>query len=512
MAQQATLDRAPTSIADPAPKKSTIRRDIQGLRAIAVLAVIADHLFTWPSGGFVGVDVFFVISGFLITGHLLKEHDRTGVISFRGFYRRRIKRILPASTLVLALTVVAAYFVFNTGRSISVGIDAAWALFFAANVHFGTIGTDYFLATGPVSPLQHFWSLAVEEQFYFVWPWLMLLIFAVVSRKAGVSKAAAHGAVAITMGAIIIASFGWALYETATAPTPAYFSTFSRTWELGVGALLAVGSTQLRRIPAHLRPLLAWLGLLSIIASLFVVSGDTMFPAPGAALPVLASAMVIAAGTGGRQQYLWPLTNHVMGYVGNISYSLYLVHFPIIIFLGVFFPKDTTLYTVALVLMFAVAAASYHGVENPVRNSLWLEPAKRLRSRGKASKAASTDRLKFVGLGALAVITGVVVTTALISPRLFHPQMEPLANTSQQRRLPQRPPHCRRLLYSPGRSQRLLALKIGRSLPPRSMTLARQRQPSGTNASVLRTRMSIRAHSGVQTARRPPSFWAIPWH
>ncbi|WP_447644321.1 acyltransferase family protein [Nocardioides zeae] len=168
---------------------TTPRRDIQGLRAFAVTAVVLDHLLGWPHGGFVGVDVFFVISGFLITGILLREHERTGTISFVGFYRRRAKRILPASILVLAVTVALSYALVGRLRADSIATDGLWALFFGANWRFTTQATDYFAANGPVSPLQHYWSLAVEEQFYFVWPWLMLGVLALLAartrRRAG---------------------------------------------------------------------------------------------------------------------------------------------------------------------------------------------------------------------------------------------------------------------------------------------------------------------------------------
>lgn len=406
--------------------KAGLRPDIQGLRAIAVLAVIFDHLFHWPSGGFVGVDVFFVISGFLITGLLIREHDRTGRISFADFYRRRIKRIVPAAMTVVIATSLAAYFLFSTARSKDVLIDAVWATFFSANWRFVTAGTDYFDAAGAVSPLQHFWSLAVEEQFYFVWPWLMLLIFFVVSRRKGRQRSsirAAHLAIGVAMALIVVASFAWAVRETLSQPTWAYFSTFSRAWELGVGALLAVGAATLNRIPDTIRPVLAWLGLAGIGFSLFAVTADSLFPAPWAALPVLSAALVIAAGTGGPQKFLWPLTNRAMGYVGDISYSLYLWHFPLIVFLALVLPEGVTFFAAVLVATFALAAASYHAIENPVRKSQWLEPGGS-RKRKKRRNARVTKILVVAGVSSLAVLTLVVTTVALTRTA---PQDQPVA-------------------------------------------------------------------------------------
>ncbi|PRA10099.1 acyltransferase, partial [Brevundimonas sp. MYb27] len=297
-----------------------MRPDIQGLRALAVLAVIADHLFHWPSGGFVGVDVFFVISGFLITGVLVREYEKTGRISFVDFYRRRIKRILPASVLALAVTLAVSYFVFSKSRFDMVTWDVIWAFFFAGNWRFALAGTDYFQADGPVSPIQHFWSLGVEEQFYFVWPWVMLLIIAMMAKRSS-NGTAVRLAVGIAITLISVASFAWAMHETTTTPTLAYFSTFSRAWELGVGAGLAILAPVLVRLPNALRPVLGWVGFLGIIASLFIINSTSIFPAPTAALPVLATGLVILAGTGGPQRFLAPLTNRVSGYVGDISYS-----------------------------------------------------------------------------------------------------------------------------------------------------------------------------------------------
>ena len=183
MSVQSTLERherAPDP-AGPTGGKSatrTFRGDIEGLRAVAVIVVIFDHLLGWPSGGFIGVDIFFVISGFLITSLLLKEHARTGRISLVGFYRRRIRRILPVSLLVLVVTVAIGYLLLPGARAFSTLWDGVYSALFVANWHFAAVGTGYLQATNAVSPLQHYWSLAVEEQFYFVWPFLLIVIFA----------------------------------------------------------------------------------------------------------------------------------------------------------------------------------------------------------------------------------------------------------------------------------------------------------------------------------------------
>lgn len=401
----------------PVEKRTGLRPDIQGLRALAVIAVIVDHLFAWPSGGFVGVDVFFVISGFLITGLLLREHDRTGTISFRGFYLRRVKRIIPAAMLVIVATVLTAYLVFSSVRAGQTLWDGVWATLFAANWHSAIQGTDYFNAAFAASPLQHYWSLSVEEQFYFVWPWVMLLIFVIAGRaRPGNGHHAAHRAITMAIVVITAASFGWGLYDTANNATWAYFSTFTRAWELGIGALLAVIGTTFARIPSAVRPVLGWIGLTGIIASLFIVNDDAGgFPAPWAALPVLATALVIAAGTGREQRWMWPVTNRVSSWIGDISYSLYLWHFPVIIILAALMPADLTYYAACIVLIVLLSVGSFYLVEEPIRRYKKgdLRAASR-RSHGIGHVSGG----QLVGVSVLAVAAIVLSAWALTPPRI----------------------------------------------------------------------------------------------
>ena len=377
------------------------RRDVQGLRAFAVLAVIADHLFQWPRGGFIGVDVFFVLSGFLITGLLFREHGRTGKISFSSFYRRRARRILPISTLVLAVTVGASFLLYLSAHAKVVAEDAAWSFFFSANWHLAAAGTNYWNNGEAVSPLQHYWSLAVEEQFYLVWPWLLVVVLGL---KFG------RRTLFVVMVFVAVASFGWSAWETMNHPTWAYFNTFSRAWELALGAILAVAAPIIARATFRIRPLLAWSGLVLMIASLFLVTEDR-FPAPWALVPVLGTALVIAAGTGGDQRFLFPLTNPLSNYIGDISYSLYLWHFPVVILLALVMPAGVGYDLTALLLMFGLSIASYHLLEDPIRHSSWLEPKTRIEpplvpsfTRNQAGdwvpvQAVSAPRRRVTGLG-----------------------------------------------------------------------------------------------------------------
>lgn len=341
------------------------RQDIQGLRAIAVLLVIANHLVGWPNGGFIGVDLFFVISGFLITGFLLREHERVGRVSLRGFYMRRIKRILPAALTVTAATVVLANLLFSTARAGSTLVDGLFSSVFVANWRFVAIGTDYMHADDSVSPLQHYWSLSVEEQFYLIWPIVIILTLAVARRYP-------RRYVTAILAFLTIASFGWALWESAAQPTWAYFSTASRAWELGIGALLACCTTSLSRLPARIRPLLVLGGLAAIGISTFEITDASVFPAPWALVPVLGTAAIIAAGIGQTTRASYPIANPATSYLGEISFSLYLWHFPVIVFVGELLPQRGEKYLLAsLMLTVLLSIATYHWIESPLRRATW---------------------------------------------------------------------------------------------------------------------------------------------
>ncbi|TFD59114.1 acyltransferase [Cryobacterium suzukii] len=428
MSVQSTAERRKRAPDRPSGGKSatrTFRGDIEGLRAVAVVVVIFDHLFGWPSGGFIGVDIFFVISGFLITSLLLKEHARTGRISLVDFYRRRIRRILPVSLLVLVVTVAVGFLLLPSARALSTLWDGISSALFVANWHFAAVGTDYLQATNAVSPLQHYWSLAVEEQFYFVWPFLLIVTFALAGRRT-LSARAIITLVAATTGAITLAFLAWSFFETSTSPAIAYFSTGARAWELGIGAFVAAAAPRLAKLPRRVRPPIAWLGLALIVASLVLISRDSPFPAPWALLPVAGAALVIAAGIGQpEQRLLFPLTNPVSRYVGKISYSLYLWHFPVVILLATVFATDSPLYLpLAVLLMVALSAFSFHYVEDPIRHSLWLESSltrrrEQMRRPFPQHRTGITPAQAWVG--ALVVVALVLVSVSFLGLRCGTP-------------------------------------------------------------------------------------------
>ncbi|MCH9730104.1 MAG: acyltransferase [Actinomycetia bacterium] len=351
------------------------RRDLQGMRAFAVLVVFANHLFEWPRGGFVGVDVFFVLSGFFITGLLLREHTANGELSFKNFYMRRAKRIIPSALLVLAVTVIGGYLLFPAVRAKDTLVDALYAAVFGANIHFQAIGADYFQQNRQPSPIQHYWSLSIEEQFYFVWPALLVLMFALTRRWSRTRWVQQWGLFA-AMALVVAASFSWAMYLTASDVNAAYFSTFTRVWELGVGALVAICGPWLFRIPDPIRPVLAYVGLAGVAASLFLIDGTAQFPAPWAALPVASTALVVASFHGGTVRAMPMLTNPVARWFGDTSYTLYLWHWPVIILLLAVLPTGVTFYVAAVVLSIGLTALTYHYYEDPIRKSGWLTESK----------------------------------------------------------------------------------------------------------------------------------------
>ena len=270
------------------PSREQFRPDIEGMRAIAVGLVILFHAYHEPfTGGFVGVDVFFVISGFLITSLLLKEQERSGRISISVFYARRVRRILPASTLVVLVTLFATYGWLGFIAGNNVANDAKWTEIFAANIHFGLIRTDYFGAQLPPSPLQHMWSLGVEEQFYLVWPGVFLVLV-LLARGAQHRKALAGA-----LSSIIAASLIWSVIQTVVNQTWAYFSPLARAWELALGALVAVLAPTIARLRHAWAPqALAFAGLVGIALAAVLFTSDTRYPGSAVALPVVGSCSI----------------------------------------------------------------------------------------------------------------------------------------------------------------------------------------------------------------------------
>lgn len=363
---------------EPVRTRRAVRWDIRGLRGAAVLAVVASHAgFAHLTGGYIGVDVFFVISGYLITGQLIREVARTGRVSLLGFYARRARRILPAATVVLALTVGAAAIELGVLSTKSIVPDALWASIFAANVHFASVGTDYFAQSQPPSPLQHFWSLSVEEQFYLVWPVLIIACGWLVVRRWRTDPASATRRFRIALGAVVtvvvLGSLAWSIWSTRTSPTTAYFSTFARAWELGVGAAAAlIVNRKGYLLGQAVAQLMAVTGLVMIVYACLADDSATPFPGYAALVPVLGAALLILAGAGGRPTIAGRLVSlPPLRALGDWSYSLYLWHYPLLVLpmlkVGHALSLSTRLQLMAIAV--TASALSYEFIENPVRRA-----------------------------------------------------------------------------------------------------------------------------------------------
>jgi peptidoglycan/LPS O-acetylase OafA/YrhL len=350
----------------PKTETRSFRPDVQGLRAIAVMLVALSHAGVgFLQGGFVGVDVFFVISGFLITGFLLRRNAESGRVPFFEFYAARARRILPAATLTIAATVIASWHYLNYVRALSAFYDAIWSGLFAANIHFSQVGTDYFAQSNPPSPLQHFWTLAVEEQFYIVWPALLALLLFATRRNPSRLIAATS--------LLCFASLIYCIGETEKSQTTAYFSTIARAWELGLGALIAMLAANFERLSAALRATLTWIGMAAIIVAGVTFSATTEFPGYAVLLPVLGSALVLVGGLGGAPRFGVGaiLRYQPFQFVGDTSYAFYLWHWPILTIAAQYAGhKLTVAQNLGLLAIgLAVSAFTYLTFENPLRRA-----------------------------------------------------------------------------------------------------------------------------------------------
>lgn len=353
-----------------APKASDkYRPEIQGLRAIAVGLVLIYHSgLSFLPGGYIGVDVFFVISGFLISGILVDEWRRNGRIDLMEFYARRFLRLLPAAAVVIVATLVAAKWFYSPLLMKTLTSDAIATAVYTSNFWFAHLATDYLTAHGNVSPLLHSWSLAVEEQFYLFWPAFLILVTHYATSENYRSR------IALAIGVAVTFSLAGCIFLTIVSQPMAFFGSPTRAWEFGVGALIAVFVGGHYRIPTLIERGAIWVGLLLVAGAAFGFSDRTQFPGFAALLPVIGTALIIAFRGSRTSAASRLLTCRPMRYVGDISYSLYLWHWPIFVFLGMTDVNEPWLHaTIGISLSFAMASLSYHAVENPFRFSRTLK-------------------------------------------------------------------------------------------------------------------------------------------
>ncbi|KRB80294.1 hypothetical protein ASE01_02050 [Nocardioides sp. Root190] len=390
--------------------KHALRSDIQGLRALAVGLVVVYHLHGAAlPGGFVGVDVFFVISGFLITSHLVGRPPR-GVRDLGAFWGRRLRRLLPASLVVLLATLLAVRLFSPETVWQATATDARAAALYVVNWALAGQAIDYLAADNAPTAVQHFWSLSVEEQFYFGWP-LLVGAVALLARRRGIS---ARGALAAAFAVVTAGSFAWSVHLTSSNPAAAYFVTPTRIWELAAGGLLAVlvagrdahdagrrvaDMTKARR-PERL--IGAWAGVAMIAAAAVLYTSETPFPGHHAALPVIGTVLLLGFGAS-RDDRLSPgpiLALRPVQWLGDVSYSVYLWHWPLIVVTTAWSGHDLGWRTgaVVLALTLVLAGLTERFVERPFRT---------------AGAARSLRRTYGVAVAAMAVVVGIATVQVL---------------------------------------------------------------------------------------------------
>jgi len=352
-------------------RSQTYRPDVQALRGVAVLLVVVFH--AWPGlmpGGYVGVDVFFVISGYLITGLLLRDIESTGRVHFAEFYARRIRRLLPAAALVTATVTVLAWLNYSPLEARGFAPTAIATALYVSNLWFAHLSVDYLQEGLRSNLLLHTWSLGVEEQFYLAWP-ALLVAATLCLRRAGTRRA-----VAWMVAGVSLLSFVACVVLTAKLQSWAFFGLPTRAWQLGVGAGAMLLEGRANALAPGLRRVLTMAGIACVLVSAFAFSGQTRFPGYAALLPVTGAFLVITAGAGdaggrtpGRLHFA-PLER-----IGDLSYSWYLWHWPVLILVVDLWPAlDRNLAAAAgVVLSLGLARLTYEFVENPVRHHAGLQ-------------------------------------------------------------------------------------------------------------------------------------------
>ena len=338
------------------------RDDIEGLRAIAVLLVVAYHAgVRQVSGGFVGVDVFFVLSGYLITGILLRQVMATGRVDYVQFYARRMRRLLPAATLTLLVILAAGSLLLGPMERIEPSLSAVATALYSSNGFFLTRAVDYFAAASETNPLLHTWSLAVEEQFYLIWPWLIVVGWKVGRTRRGL---------AVLVALFSLASFAGCVLLTYRRQPWAFFGTPARAWEFGLGGLATLVPIATTRGARVVWQWLGWIGVAMVVATAFLLRPTTPFPGAVAIVPVVGTSLALVAGAlvGERLGVGRWLGTTVLRWIGGRSYAWYLWHWPVLVFAAALWPRMPVGGRIACALgALALATLSTALLENPIR-------------------------------------------------------------------------------------------------------------------------------------------------
>ena len=398
------------------------RPDIEGLRAVAVLAVVLFHAQA-PGfgGGFVGVDVFFVISGFLITGLLWREANSTGTVGLRNFYGARARRLLPASATVGVATMVSAAILLPVLQARAAVWDGIASALYVGNYRFALQGVDYLAATLPPSPFQHYWSLGVEEQFYLLWPTLILGTAWQIRRLRRCSNADAtssQGPYLLVLTLVAAVSLVLSLVVTYVMPPVAFFSLPTRAWQLAVGGLVALTANQWRRMPIPAVEITGWVGLSVIALACTLFSPATRYPGTAALLPTLGAALVIGAGCAAPARGCGRvLTLPLMQAIGRISYSWYLWHWPLLLValwaLAPALGHALWLALAAIMVSLGLAVLTLRFIENPLR---YAAPIRRSEFASVALGGAATAVAVSVGVALLVAVIPIPVGRGPAAP------------------------------------------------------------------------------------------------
>ena len=368
----------PTFLMLAKPATAVFRPDIEGLRAIAILLVVAYHAgFPGFRGGFIGVDVFFVLSGYLITGLLVREVERTGTLDLPRFYARRARRLLPAMTLTLLVTMIVSVPIYSPAEQRGFTTTAMSTAAYTSNLYFAVSATRYGGDTADENPLVHTWSLSVEEQFYFVWPLFVMFAIGVLAWRKHAN--ASRRRLMAWMAVVASVSFALSYYLTGVRQPWAFFSSPTRAWEFALGAivvLLPQTGDEPHRSPLlrYTRQFLGWAALGGILVADLVFDNSTLFPGIAVLLPAIATVVVLrAASSSADNLIVRTLSLRPLQEIGRLSYSWYLWHWPVIVLGAAIVAEPSFLMRSSLVVLSLVlAAASYKFVENPIRESRWL--------------------------------------------------------------------------------------------------------------------------------------------
>ena len=366
-----------TALAAPPEKAQAAhrRRDIQGLRALAVVVVILFHAGLPVPGGFIGVDIFFVISGFVITAMLMREWADTGRLRFGQFYLRRFRRLTPALALMVSVTMIAGFFFLSPlGPQETAAKTGLGAMLIVANFVIASTTGGYFDAPAETNPLLNTWSLSVEEQFYLIFPALLALGW-VVARRMPRSTVAnrQHGAAPtrplapfVIVGLVAIVSFALTQVSSSTGWL-GFYSPFTRAWEFAIGALLALAAVRLKSVA--LATVIGLIGLVMTLASLWLITDKTQWPGSWTLLPVFGTLLLILAGSNAANPVSRAFGLRPFVAVGDASYSLYLWHWPFIVFAALAWPGEEWILVAAALSSCIPAVLSYVFVEQPIRRS-----------------------------------------------------------------------------------------------------------------------------------------------